>query len=126
LVVQDGIGGYDWSFQTKEGITNFALMAYTSQGSLSSSSSDSENEAVYEEDIAFLKYDVQVKDISVKDLKNLAKDKTGLGYDIRMNESEVVYSVFDSRESDVDDRFKTDEGFHAVLSLHWELHAPKT
>ncbi|GKA41057.1 putative ribonuclease H-like domain-containing protein [Tanacetum coccineum] len=31
LVVQDGIGGYDWSFQAKEGLTNFALMAYTSQ-----------------------------------------------------------------------------------------------
>ncbi|GJW44919.1 hypothetical protein Tco_0073718 [Tanacetum coccineum] len=28
------------------------------------------NEAAYEEDIAFLKYDVQVKDISIKDLKN--------------------------------------------------------
>ncbi|GJV37232.1 ribonuclease H-like domain-containing protein [Tanacetum coccineum] len=32
-------GGYDWSFLAIEGITNFALMAYTSQGS---SSSDSE------------------------------------------------------------------------------------
>ncbi|GJZ64384.1 ribonuclease H-like domain-containing protein [Tanacetum coccineum] len=183
LVVQDGIGGYDWSFQAEEGITNFALMAYTSQGSSSSSSSDSErealnksnleiigyqmgleslearivvhekNEAVYEEDIAFLKYDVQVKDISIKDLKNQleealkekddlklklekfeessknltklidsqisAKDKTGLGYDSQMNESEVVHSVFNSRESDVDDspvndRFKIGEGFHAV------------
>ncbi|GJZ99589.1 ribonuclease H-like domain-containing protein [Tanacetum coccineum] len=111
------------------------------------------NEAVYEEDIAFLKYDVQVKDISIKDLKNQleealkekddlklklenfeeslknltklinsqisAKDKTGLGYDSQMNESEVVHSVFNSRESDVDDslvndRFKTGEGFHAV------------
>ncbi|GJR25707.1 hypothetical protein Tco_1101939 [Tanacetum coccineum] len=30
LVVQDGIGGYDWSFQAEECITNFALMAYTS------------------------------------------------------------------------------------------------
>ncbi|GJX24715.1 ribonuclease H-like domain-containing protein [Tanacetum coccineum] len=164
LVVQDGISGYDWSFQTEEGLTNFALMAYTSQGS---SSSDPErealnksnleiigyqmgleslearivvhekNEAVYEEDIAFLKYDVQVKDISIKDLKNQleealkekddlklklekfeessknltklinsqisAKDKTGLGYDSQMNESEVVHSVFNSRESDVDD-----------------------
>ncbi|GJZ96259.1 hypothetical protein Tco_0668593, partial [Tanacetum coccineum] len=39
MVVQDGIGGYDWSFQAEEGITNFALIAYTSQ---SSSSSDSE------------------------------------------------------------------------------------
>ncbi|GKD52204.1 hypothetical protein Tco_1281180, partial [Tanacetum coccineum] len=36
LVVQDGIGGYNWSFQAEEGITNFALMAYTSQGSSSS------------------------------------------------------------------------------------------
>ncbi|GJS14159.1 ribonuclease H-like domain-containing protein, partial [Tanacetum coccineum] len=26
LVVQDGIGGYDWSFQAEEGITNFVLM----------------------------------------------------------------------------------------------------
>ncbi|GJW67454.1 hypothetical protein Tco_0121878 [Tanacetum coccineum] len=173
--MRDGIGGYDWSFQAEEGPTNFALMAYTSQ---SSSSSDSEvhtcskdcyqmgleslearivihekNEVVYEEDIAFLKYDVQVKDISIKNLKNQleealkekddlklklekfeessknltklinsqisAKDKAGLGYDSQINESEVVHSVFNSRESDVDDspvndRFKTGEGFHAV------------
>ncbi|GJY16931.1 ribonuclease H-like domain-containing protein [Tanacetum coccineum] len=144
LVVQDGIGGYDWSFQAEEGITNFALMAYTSQviyrppkanlqhlgesememlpirivhrdsllflfvqdgiGSSSSSSSNTEfdqqrkvlskanleiiayqlgleslearivlhqkNEAVYEEDIAFLKYDVKVRDNSITELKN--------------------------------------------------------
>ncbi|GKD82737.1 ribonuclease H-like domain-containing protein [Tanacetum coccineum] len=61
------------------------------------------NEAVYEEDMAFLN----------------AKDKTGLGYDSQINESEVVYSMFNSRESDMDnslviDRFKTGEGFHAV------------
>ncbi|GKB13211.1 hypothetical protein Tco_0847134, partial [Tanacetum coccineum] len=42
LVVQDGIGGYDWSFQAEEGPTNFALMAHSSSGSSSSSSSDSE------------------------------------------------------------------------------------
>ncbi|GJV86596.1 ribonuclease H-like domain-containing protein [Tanacetum coccineum] len=111
------------------------------------------NKAVYEEDIVFLKYDVQVKDISIKDLKNQleealkkkddlklklekfeessknltklinsqisAKDKAGLGYDSQMNESEVVHSVLNSRESDVDnslinDRFKTCKGFHAV------------
>ncbi|GJW54894.1 hypothetical protein Tco_0098979 [Tanacetum coccineum] len=190
LVVQDGIGGYDWSFQAEEGITNFALMAYTSQGS---SSSDSErealnksnleiigyqmgleslearivvhekNEVVYEEDIAFLKYDVQVKDISIKDLKNQleealkekddlklklenfeessknltklinsqisAKDKTGLGYDSQMNESEVVHSVFNSRESDVDDspvndRFKIGKGFHAVPPPYTRNYMP--
>ncbi|GJV08773.1 ribonuclease H-like domain-containing protein [Tanacetum coccineum] len=222
LVVQDGIGGFDWSFQAEEGLANFALMAFTSQGS---SSSDSEvhtcskdclksyealqkqydqqreainkynleiigyqigleslearivvhekNEAVYEENIEFLKYDVQVKDISIKDLKNQleealkekddlklklekfeessknltklinsqisAKDKTGLGYDsqineselnnIHKNESEVIHSVFNSRESDVDDnpvndRFKTGEGFHAVPPPYTRNYMP--
>ncbi|GJW23426.1 ribonuclease H-like domain-containing protein [Tanacetum coccineum] len=150
---RDRIGGYDWSFQAEDGITNFVLMSYTSQGLSSSDSEDSCSRAVYEENIAFLKYDVQVKDISIKDLKNQleealkekddlklklekfeessknltklinsqisAKDKTGLGYDSQINESEVVHSVFNSRESDVDDnpvndRFKTGKGFHAV------------
>ncbi|GJU14468.1 hypothetical protein Tco_1142434 [Tanacetum coccineum] len=121
------------------------------------------NEVIFEENIEFLKYDVQVKHISFKDLKNQleetlkekddlklkiekfeessknlsklinsqinAKDKTVLGYDsqinesewnnIHKNESEVIHSVFKSRESDVDDnlvndRFKTGKGFHAV------------
>ncbi|GJW57479.1 ribonuclease H-like domain-containing protein [Tanacetum coccineum] len=122
LVVQDGIGGYDWSYQAEEGPTDFALMAHLSSGSSSSSSSDSEVhtcskdclksyetlqkqydqqrdalkksnleiigyqlglesleariivhqkvEAVYEEDIAFLKYDVKVRDNSITELKN--------------------------------------------------------
>ncbi|GJR82652.1 ribonuclease H-like domain-containing protein [Tanacetum coccineum] len=136
LVVQDGIG-YQMGLESLEA----KIVVHE------------KNEVVYEEDIAFLKYDVQVKDISIKDLKNQleedlkekdylklkvekfeessknltklintqisAKDKTGLGYDSQMNESEVVHSVFSSRESDVDDspvndRFKTGEGFHVV------------
>ncbi|GKE16425.1 ribonuclease H-like domain-containing protein, partial [Tanacetum coccineum] len=40
LVAQDGIGGYDWSYQAEEEHpTNYALMAYTSSGSSSSSDS---------------------------------------------------------------------------------------
>nr|GEU82956.1 uncharacterized mitochondrial protein AtMg00810-like [Tanacetum cinerariifolium] len=119
LVVQNGICGYDWSFQAKEGPTNFALMAYTSQRSLSPDSEvhtcskkclklfeslqkqydqqhkalnksnikiigyqigleslearivvHEKNEAIYEESISFLKYNVQVKDISIKEVKN--------------------------------------------------------
>ncbi|GJZ66938.1 ribonuclease H-like domain-containing protein [Tanacetum coccineum] len=43
-----------------------------------------------------------------------AKDKAGLGYDSQINKSEVVHSVFNIRESDVDDslvndRFKIDD-----------------
>ncbi|GKC49066.1 ribonuclease H-like domain-containing protein, partial [Tanacetum coccineum] len=41
LVAQDELG-YDWSDQAEEGPTNFALMAYTSSSSTSSSSSDYE------------------------------------------------------------------------------------
>ncbi|GJY01363.1 ribonuclease H-like domain-containing protein [Tanacetum coccineum] len=38
LIAQDGIGGYDWSYQTEEEHpTNFALMVYTSSGNSSSS-----------------------------------------------------------------------------------------
>ncbi|GJV85508.1 putative ribonuclease H-like domain-containing protein [Tanacetum coccineum] len=40
LIVQDRVGGYDWSFQAEEASTNFALIAYSSLSS--SSSSDSE------------------------------------------------------------------------------------
>nr|GEX23775.1 hypothetical protein [Tanacetum cinerariifolium] len=38
----DGVGSYDWSFQADEGHTNYALMAFTSSGSSSSSGSDNE------------------------------------------------------------------------------------
>nr|GFB77542.1 ribonuclease H-like domain-containing protein [Tanacetum cinerariifolium] len=37
LVVQDGLGTYDWSYQVKEEATNFALMAFTLNPSSSSS-----------------------------------------------------------------------------------------
>ncbi|GKF26275.1 hypothetical protein Tco_0082169, partial [Tanacetum coccineum] len=41
LVAQDGIGGYDWSYQAEEEHpTNFALMAYTSSRSSSNSNSE--------------------------------------------------------------------------------------
>nr|GEU54145.1 hypothetical protein [Tanacetum cinerariifolium] len=47
LVIQDEIGGYDWSFQAKEELIIFALMAYKSQGLSSSSSSDSEGNRMF-------------------------------------------------------------------------------
>ncbi|GKE87213.1 putative ribonuclease H-like domain-containing protein, partial [Tanacetum coccineum] len=92
LVVFDGMG-YDWSYQAEEGPTDFALMAHSStsdskrevlnkanleiigyQMGLESLEArivvHQKNEAVYEEDIAFLKYDVKVRDISIIELKN--------------------------------------------------------
>nr|GEV51136.1 copia protein [Tanacetum cinerariifolium] len=40
------VGGYDWSFQADEEPTNYALMAYSSSGSSSSSGSDNEKEYI--------------------------------------------------------------------------------
>ncbi|GKA84288.1 putative ribonuclease H-like domain-containing protein [Tanacetum coccineum] len=65
------------------------------------------NEAVFEEDIAFLKYDVKSK----------------------LNNSEVVHSAFNNRDSDVDDnsvndRLKTSEGFHEVSPSYTGNYMP--
>ncbi|GJR67164.1 putative ribonuclease H-like domain-containing protein [Tanacetum coccineum] len=109
----------------------FALMAYTSKGSqvITTLVKSSWNQALRESD---LKLKLENFEESSKNLTKLinsqisAKDKAGLGYDSQINESEVVNSVFNSKESDVDDspvndRFKTGEGFHAVLPpLHWK------
>nr|GEY65833.1 hypothetical protein [Tanacetum cinerariifolium] len=46
LVAQDGFG-YDWSDQAEDEPTNFALMAYTSSGSSSSSNSDTKVDDKY-------------------------------------------------------------------------------
>nr|GFB03478.1 hypothetical protein [Tanacetum cinerariifolium] len=43
LVVQDGLGTYDWSYQVKEESTDFALMAFTSNPLSYSSSNSEEN-----------------------------------------------------------------------------------
>ncbi|GJT52941.1 putative ribonuclease H-like domain-containing protein [Tanacetum coccineum] len=141
LIVQDGLG-YDWSYIAQDEPTEFALMAYTSN----SSGSDTErqtlskanleiiayqlglesveaqlvvhqkNEAVYEEKIAVLEFEVKDKSNVVTRLKNYqisSKDKTGLGYGDQLNEndssgSELFNSVFDSRSSDEDDNQTND------------------
>ncbi|GJT87113.1 hypothetical protein Tco_1068830 [Tanacetum coccineum] len=109
LVVQDGIG-YQIGLESLEA----RIVVHE------------KNETVYEEDIAFLKYDVQVKDISIKELKI---NKTGLGFDEQVNEGEVLDNVFDSRESDrddntVNDRFKKVDGYHVVPPPYTRNYMP--
>ncbi|GJW49827.1 ribonuclease H-like domain-containing protein [Tanacetum coccineum] len=90
------------------------------------------NEVVYKEDIAFLKYDVKVRDISITELKKISvNNKTGVGFESQMNENELHDShmnkieVFESasdssmNESEedndqVNDRYKAGERYHAV------------
>ncbi|GJW83913.1 ribonuclease H-like domain-containing protein [Tanacetum coccineum] len=72
-----------------------------------------------------LKLKIEKFETSSKNLTKLmnsqisAKDKTGLGYDSYVNESEVLDNLFDSHESDgdnnqINDRFKKTKGYHAV------------
>ncbi|GJX02699.1 ribonuclease H-like domain-containing protein [Tanacetum coccineum] len=130
LVVQDGIGGYDWSFQAEEGPTDFALMAHLSSGSSSSSSSDSE-----------------VRDNSITELKNqlaeALKEKDDLKlklenqmnenelHDCHLNKSKVFKSASDSsvneieeENNQVNDRFKKVEGYHAVPPPYTRNYMP--
>nr|GEW60930.1 hypothetical protein [Tanacetum cinerariifolium] len=136
LVVQDGLGTYDWSYQVEEEATDFALMAFTSNPSSSSSSNSELDEALKEKED--LKAKLEKFETSSKDLTKLldsqisAKVKTDLGYDSEFNkkemldikeeevtEEEVTETVFDNRSSDeknsvANDRFKKGEGYHAV------------
>ncbi|GJY63538.1 ribonuclease H-like domain-containing protein [Tanacetum coccineum] len=103
LVVQDGICGYDWSYQAEEGPTDFALMAHSSSGSSSSSSLNTE-----------------VRDNSITELKNHQMNENEL-HDCHLNKSEVFESASDSsmneieeENNQVNDRFKKVKGYHVV------------
>ncbi|GJU10413.1 ribonuclease H-like domain-containing protein [Tanacetum coccineum] len=134
LVVQDGIGGYDWSFQAQEGPTVFALVAHLSLGSSSSSSSDSE--ALRENDDLKLKLEkFETSSKKLTDLLNShisVNNKNGIGFesqmtenelhDINKNNREVLVSASDSSVNEIEeennyvnDRFKKVKGYHGFL-----------
>nr|GFB24678.1 hypothetical protein [Tanacetum cinerariifolium] len=106
----DGTGTYDWSYQAEEEPKKFALMAFTS----SSSNSSSDNETGLES--------VEAKLLVYKQNDQTSK-KAGLGY----NSQVFTKAMFDcdnyySSESDSDswppsnlyDRFVPSGGYHAV------------
>ncbi|GJT35587.1 hypothetical protein Tco_0926006 [Tanacetum coccineum] len=133
LVAQDRLG-YDWSDQAKEVPTNFTLMTYTSLGSLSSSSSDSEsqlnvgaykaglesvearldvykkNEVVFKEDIKILKLDIKLRDNALtklrKKFEKAEKERDDLKLTLEKfgNSSKNLSKLL---EIQVSDKFKT-------------------
>ncbi|GJU06909.1 hypothetical protein Tco_1123339 [Tanacetum coccineum] len=113
LVVQNGLGD-----QADEGPTNFALMAYTSLGSSSSSSSDSKNEIVFEEDIKILKLDIKLKDNALteiqKKFEKVEKERDDLKLTLEnfKNSSKNLSKLLDSQ---VCDKFKTGVGFDSQV-----------
>ncbi|GJR46093.1 putative ribonuclease H-like domain-containing protein [Tanacetum coccineum] len=125
LIAQDGIGGYDLSYQAKEEHpTNITLMAYTSSGC--SSSSDSEvdscsktclesveaslahykkNEVVFEESINVLKLEVRLRDNALVEYKKKLE---------KAKKREIIESFVNSFEMLENDKSRSDKGFHAV------------
>nr|GEW46792.1 hypothetical protein [Tanacetum cinerariifolium] len=79
LVSCDGISGYDWSDQAKEGLTNFALIGYSSTSSNSEVSTDSICSSSFLENAKILK---EQNEQLLKDLRtfklNAITYKTGL------------------------------------------------
>nr|GEY16656.1 retrovirus-related Pol polyprotein from transposon TNT 1-94 [Tanacetum cinerariifolium] len=110
LLVQDRLGGYDWSYQVEEGPTDFTLMAHSSD---STNSSNSELEETMKEKVN-LKEKLTKFEESSKNLTKLinsqmsANDKTGLGYDSQlsknqMSKCEIFETVSDSSVSEIDE-----------------------
>ncbi|GKB37326.1 hypothetical protein Tco_0882268 [Tanacetum coccineum] len=88
LVSCDGLGGYDWSDQAEEG-PNYALMAFSSS-SLESVEEKLEfykkNESVYVENINGLKWDIQVGEITIRELRKklekIQKEKDSIQFNV--------------------------------------------
>nr|GEW66758.1 hypothetical protein [Tanacetum cinerariifolium] len=122
----DGLG-YDWSDQAKNGPTNFALMAYTSSSSLTSSNSDikvyKKNEVVFEDEIKILKLDVMFRDKAITKLRQkfekAKKERDDLKITLQKFEgsSKNLSRLLDSQQSD---KSKTglgydSQGFHSQV-----------
>nr|GEZ48275.1 hypothetical protein [Tanacetum cinerariifolium] len=120
LVVHDGLGTYDKSYQVEEDATDFALMAFTSNPSSSLSYNSELDEALKEKED--LKAKLEKFETSTKNLTKLldsqisANVKTGLEYDRQFNEKEVLdikeeevtETVFDNRSSDEENSVAND------------------
>nr|GEW64430.1 ribonuclease H-like domain-containing protein [Tanacetum cinerariifolium] len=145
LVSRDGLGGYDWSDQAKEGPTNYALMVYSTP---SASSSDSEvstsykeglksveqrlefsktNESKYIEQINVLKVDIHYRDRALTELQrrlDLAEtEKVGIQLNVNKleNASKSLNKII---ECQIVDNYKKGQEYNAVSPPHTGLFPP--
>nr|GEY03907.1 putative reverse transcriptase domain-containing protein [Tanacetum cinerariifolium] len=94
LVSCDRLGGYDWSEQAEDGLTNFALMAYSSISSNSEVSTDSNYSSSCLENVKLL------KEQNEQLLKDLSKSKiNAITYKIGLEFVEARLLVYKKSES---------------------------
>ncbi|GJT51081.1 hypothetical protein Tco_0977238 [Tanacetum coccineum] len=110
LVVQDGIG-YQMGLESLEA----RIVVHE------------KNEAVYEEDIAFLKYDVKVKDISIKDLKKQLEEALKEKVDLKLkleNFEESSKNLTKLINSQISDKDKAGLGYDSQMNESEVVHIP--
>nr|GFB37179.1 ribonuclease H-like domain-containing protein [Tanacetum cinerariifolium] len=116
----DAVGSYDWSFQADEEPTNYALMAYASTGSSSSSGSDNEVapcSKACSKAYATLQshYDKLALESVEARLVVYQQNENVFEEDIKLLKLDVISESNDSvPTSPMHDRYKSDEGYHAV------------
>ncbi|GKF04016.1 ribonuclease H-like domain-containing protein, partial [Tanacetum coccineum] len=125
LVSCDGLGGYDWSDQAEKE-PNYALMSYSSLSSNLKSGLESveeklevykENESIYSQDIKVLKFEIECKDITIRELKKKLeiaqkeKDEIQFNVDKFKNASKSLNKLI---KSQIVDTCKKGLGYNAV------------
>ncbi|GJW77937.1 ribonuclease H-like domain-containing protein [Tanacetum coccineum] len=121
LMSCDG-SGYDWSDQTEEGPTNFALMAYFSTSSNSESVEArhlvyKKNKSVYEEDIKVLKCKIHLREVAITELRRKLELAQKQKHEIQLtlenfeNSSKNLNKLIDCQ---IVDKCKTGLGYNAV------------
>ncbi|GJX48535.1 ribonuclease H-like domain-containing protein [Tanacetum coccineum] len=125
LVSCDGLGGYEWSDQVEEG-PNYALMAYSSLSSDSETGLESveeklevykENEYIYSQDIKVLKFEIECKDIAIRELRKKLEITQKEKDNIQFNEdkfSNASKSLNKLIECQIVDNCKKGLGYNAV------------
>ncbi|GJW25399.1 putative ribonuclease H-like domain-containing protein [Tanacetum coccineum] len=113
LIAQDGIGGYDWSYQAEEEHpTNFALMAYTSSGS--SSNLNFEVDSCSKTCVkAYATLKEQYDSLNSDYISD--KFKTGLGYNAASSTAiESFVNSSEMLENQEYNKSKSDKRYHAI------------
>nr|GEY38333.1 hypothetical protein [Tanacetum cinerariifolium] len=114
-------GSYDWSYQAEDEPTNFALMAFSSASSNSSSDCETglesvearllvykQNESILEENIKLLNIEVQLRDTTLATLRQKLETTEKERDDLNMNDNDSW------PPSNLYDRFIPSGGYHAV------------
>nr|GEU71998.1 hypothetical protein [Tanacetum cinerariifolium] len=138
----DGVGSYDWSFQACKEPTNYAIMAFTSSSSTSSSGSDSEIASCFKActkayatvqshydkltvDFGKSQFDVLLYKLELrKKFKAAKKERDELKYTLEKFQTSSKNLNVSVPTSPVHDRYKSGEGYHVVPPLYIRIFMP--